>query len=127
MEKWVSEQIASAKKNYRLWSKRNEIREAWILKPKQDFISADLFAELLVHSQESDRPSVAERVHVALRVEPVADVERLHLADDRVLFGGRDGGGHFVADVGAGFEVRRAEDSASSGVGQLLVQERQGL
>ena len=86
-----------------------------------------MFAELFVHSQESDRSSVSERVHVALRVEPVADVERLHLADDRVLLGWRDGGGHFVADVGgAGFEFRGADYSAT-GLGQLFVQERKWL
>ena len=89
--------------------------------------AADILVGLFVHSQKSNRSSISKGVHVALGIQPVADVERLHLADDRVLFGGRDGGGHFVADVGAGFEVRRAEDSASSGVGQLLVQERQGL
>ena len=51
---------------------------------------ADIFGPLLVHSEESYWSPVTQGMHVAFRVKSIANVERFHLANDRVLFGRGD-------------------------------------
>ena len=51
---------------------------------------ADIFGPLLVHSEESYWSPITQGMHVAFRVKSIANVERFHLANDRVLFGRGD-------------------------------------
>ena len=83
--------------------------------------AADILVGLFVHSQKSNRSSISKGVHVALGIQPVADVERLHLADDGIVAGGVDRDGVVVAHVRTRVQVGRAEYS-SAGLGQFLVE-----